>query len=110
MNVLELKDKLGLRLCGGEDGLKNQVSGCYIGDLLSLAMAKLTKGNIWITIQTNINTIAVSSLDEAGCIILAEGLSPDENAKKKADAEGIPVLSSDKSAYEIAKQLCALGI
>lgn len=110
MKASELKDKLNLKLCCGKDGLEKELSGCYIGDLLSLAMARLTKGNIWITIQTNINTIAVSSLTEAGCIILAEGLTPDENAQKKADAESIPVFSSDKSAYEIATQLCALGI
>lgn len=110
MKVSELAEKLGLTVKAGADGLENEASGCYIGDLLSLAMARVDKNNVWITIQTNINIIAVASLAEAGCIILAEGLAPDENAAKKADLEGIPVLSSEKSAYELAIGLAECGI
>ena len=110
MKVSELKEKLNLTLCAGESGILKDISGCYIGDLLSLAMARVSAGNIWITIQTNVNVIAVSALTEAGCVILAEGLKPDENALNKADAEGIPVLSSEKTVYELAKELAALGI
>ena len=110
MNVSELKEKLNLTLCAGEDGLSKEVSGCYIGDLLSLAMARVSEKNVWITIQTNVNVIAVSALTEAGCVILAEGLKPDENALSKASSECIPVLSSEMTAYELAKELAALGI
>ena len=110
MKVSELKEKIGAVLCAGEDGLEKEISGCYIGDLLSLAMARVSEKNAWITIQTNVNVIAVSALTEAGCVILAEGLKPDENALAKANAEGITVLSSEKTAYELAKELCALGI
>lgn len=110
MKVSELKEKLDLTLCAGEDGIEKEVAGCYIGDLLSLAMARVSEKNIWITIQTNVNVIAVSALTEAGCVILAECLKPDENALSKANLEGIPVLSSEKTAYELAKELSALGI
>ena len=110
MKVSELKEKLGLSLCGGEEGLSKDLNGCYIGDLLSLAIARVSENNIWITIQTNVNVIAVSALTEAGCVILAEGLKPDENALNKANLEGIPVLSSPMTAYEIAKELATLGI
>ena len=110
MKVSELAERLSLNLKAGADGTHKEASGCYIGDLLSLAMARVEKDNVWITIQTNINTIAVASLSEAGCIILPEGLSPDENTAKKADTEGIPVFSSEKTAYELAVMLSECGI
>lgn len=110
MKVSDIAEKLGLTLKAGEGGISKEVSGCYIGDLLSLAMARLTQGNVWITIQTNINIVAVSSLSDIGCIILAEGLSPDENAAQKADMEDIPIYSSDKTAYELATALSECGI
>ena len=110
MTVSDIKEKLEAKLCCGAEGLTKNVKGCYIGDLLSLAMAKVSSENIWITIQTNINIIAVSSLTDAACIILPEGLVPDEQTINKADTEGIPVLSSEKDAYSIAKELAALGI
>jgi len=110
MKVSELKEKLSLTLKAGSDGIENDASGCYIGDLLSLAMAKVEQKNVWVTIQSNINIVAVASLSEAACIILAEGVVPDENAAKKADMEGIPLLTSEKSAYEIAVMLSECGI
>lgn len=110
MKVSDIAEKLGLTLKAGEGGISKEVSGCYIGDLLSLAMARLSQGNVWITIQTNINIVAVSSLSDIGMIILPEELSPDENAAKKADMEDIPIFSSDKTAYELAIALSECGI
>lgn len=110
MNVSELKEKLGCKLFCGEKGEENELSGCYIGDLLSLAMSRVQKGNVWITIQSNINIAAVATLTEAGCIIICDGFEPDENTARKADSENIPILVSDLSAYEIAVKLAGIGI
>lgn len=110
MNVSELAEKLGCKIFCGSGGEKNELSGCYIGDLLSLAMSKVQKGNVWITIQSNINIAAVATLTEAGCIIICDGFLPDENTAKKANSEDIPILVSDLSAYELAARLTGLGI
>lgn len=110
MNVYDIAEKLSLQCVAGEDGISNDVTGCYIGDLLSLAMAKVEEGYAWITIQTNINIVAVASLRDAACVILADGQKPDENTAEKACEEGIPILVSSMSAYEIAKGLGALSI
>lgn len=101
MTVAQIADKLGLTLKCGEDGTEREVSGGYVGDLLSLVMGKAQSGNAWVTIQTNINIVAVASLTDAAMIILAEGLSPDANTAKRADMEGIPVYSSEKTAFEL---------
>ncbi len=110
MTAAELAERLNLKIICGEGGLDRSISGCYIGDLLSLAMSRVQKDNVWITIQTNINTAAVASLTEAGCILLCDGFMPDDNTAKKASMEDIPILSSDKPAYELAVLLSGLGI
>ncbi len=110
MKVSEISEKLQLGIAAGAEGLANDVRRCYIGDLLSLAMARVEEGTVWITIQTNINIVAVASLAEAACIIIADGFVPDENTVGKANEVGVPVLTTDKTAYEVAKNLAELGI
>lgn len=87
-----------------------EVSGAYIGDLLSWVMGRAEESNAWITIMSNINVIAVASLVDVSCVILAEGVKLDDGVEKTAQAKGINILSTDKSAYEMAKTIAALGI
>ena len=102
MNVREIAQKLNLSLsCMAEDE-NREVTGCYIGDLLSLVMSKAQSGNVWITIQGNINVPAVASLTDCAMVIIAEGMKLDENAKKRADSEKIPVYYSSESAFSLA--------
>ena len=110
MKISEIAAVLDIKPVAGSDGMDREVSGCYIGDLMSLAMSNLEEGNLWITIQTNLNVIAVSALKEAGGVILADGMMPDANAAEKADEEEIPVFSSPLSAYQLAKALAELGL
>lgn len=92
------------------EGSERTVCGCYIGDLMSLCMAHLEENNVWITIQTNQNVIAVAALKEASCVILADGSQLDDLAAAKAEQEGITVLESELSAYALALRLGDLGI
>lgn len=110
MKVSELAEQLGLKIICGGAGLERALRGCYIGDLLSLAMSRVQKDNVWITIQTNINVAAVASLTEAGCVLLCDGFTPDENMLQRAELEEIAVLGSEKTAYELAGALTGLGI
>ncbi|MDO4618867.1 MAG: DRTGG domain-containing protein [Clostridia bacterium] len=110
MTVKELIEKTGFSLVSGEGGLSNEIKGCYIGDLLSLAMSKVREGYVWITIQTNVNIVAVSVLAEGACVILCDGQTPDDTAKNKADMEDVPLIKTEKSAYAVAKDLINLGV
>lgn len=105
MKVSELIDELGLKLIAGEGGIDNELGGCYICDLLSYVMSCASKGNVWITVQTNINVIAVAVLTEVGCVIVPGNISVDEIAKNKANIENVPILSSSMTAYELACRL-----
>ncbi|AOY78374.1 AraC family transcriptional regulator [Clostridium formicaceticum] len=112
MTVEKLIEKLELEAVGGQKGITKEVKGAYIGDLLSWVMAHIGSGDAWITIQTNINVIAVAALGEASCIIVAEDAEIEESTKIKADEEGIPLLRSSLSAYELAIQIyqCLEGL
>lgn len=85
-----------------------EVKGAYIGDLLSWVMGKADSSNVWITIMSNINVIAVATLTDVSCVVLAEGVKIDPEITSTAEAKGVNVLSSALSAYEIAKLISGM--
>ncbi len=87
---------------------ERESEGAYIGDLLSWVMGKANAGNVWITIMSNINVIAVATLADVSCVVLAEGVSLDPEVLAAAEAKGVNVLSSPLSAYDIAKQISSI--
>ena len=87
-----------------------EVKGAYIGDLLSWVMGRASEDNAWITIMSNANVAAVATLADVSCVILAEGVMPDEGVAATAEAKGINILSSKDSAYAIAKRLAEVGV
>ena len=109
MTVNELKEKLKLNTVVMPDGDRD-ISGCYIGDLLSWVMGAAKTGDIWITIMSNINVVAVATLCDTACILLAEGVSVDEEIINTAKLRGVNILSSEKSAYLLAKDISELKI
>lgn len=104
MTVKGLCEITGLKPLILPDG-DRQIEGVYCGDLLSWVMGKAESGNAWITIMSNINVVAVASLSDVSCVILAEGVSLEEDAEKAAMDKGINIISSEKSAYELALML-----
>ncbi len=101
MTVNELKEKLELTAVCLPDG-DREVTGCYIGDLLSWVMGAAKSGDACVTIMSNINIVAVASLCDTACIILAEGVTLDEEVKRTAEERDVNVLSSQKSAFALA--------
>lgn len=107
MKINEIAGALGAKLiCGSADG---EYSGVYVGDLLSRAMSHVSSGNLWVTIMTNTNVIAVASLTECAAVILAEGVELLPDALAAAEDNGITVLATDKSAYEICTVIHSAG-
>ena len=104
MTVNELKDKLALTAITLPEG-DREVTGCYIGDLLSWVMSAAKSGDAWVTIMSNINIVAVAALCDTAAVILAEGVTLDDEVKGAAEARGINILTTEKSAYEVAREL-----
>lgn len=103
MNLADLANKLGLKALTDCDLSEREVSGCYIGDLLSWVMGRASSGDVWVTIMNNINIVAVASLTDCACILLCEGVCADTEVINKANSQDIIILQSDKTAYELAK-------
>ncbi len=82
-----------------------EISGVYIGDLLSWVMGKAQSGEAWITIMSNINTLAVASLTDVACVILAEGVTLEPDILKAATDKEINIVSTELSAYDAALHL-----
>lgn len=106
MTVTELSEKLSLNILAG-DGEKD-VKGCYICDLLSRVMNGCQKDDVWITVQTSLNVVAVAVLTDAACVLLPEGIAMPENVLEKAKEEGVAILSSEKGAFELAAAIAPL--
>lgn len=104
MNTLQLEQKLELK-CLTQNNSSKEISGCYISDLLSRAMGNVGDGNVWITVQTNLNIVAIAHLCEAACIVVPESIKVSDEVLNKAKQEEIIIFSSDKDAYSIALSL-----
>jgi len=73
-------------------------------------MAGAKKGHIWLTLQGHLNVVAIASLVELAGIIVTENKPVAADTMSKADAEGIPILTTPLTTYEIAGRLWELGI
>ena len=109
MTVQNLIDSCHFTIFAKEN-LSKTVTGCYIGDILSLAMSRIQKGPVWVTVQGNVNIAAVAALTEPACIILAEGRKADADTLAKALENGITILGTEESAYQTACVLFGQGI
>ena len=104
ITVSALAERLGLEKINIGDPDREITAG-YVGDLLSWVMGRAPEGGAWITVMTNVNVIAVASLSDVACVILAEGAELDEAALGRAKTEGINVLASSKPAFDLARAL-----
>ncbi len=105
MTVSELSKLEGFSVLTLPDG-EREINGAYIGDLLSWVMGRAKADNAWLTIMSNVNIVAVASLADVACIILAEGVTLDKTVIETAEAKGINILSSVSPAYESAMSIC----
>jgi predicted transcriptional regulator len=105
MKVCDIIEKLDLKVIGGEEGLQNEITGGYTSDLLSDVMGNVDEGQIWITLQTHRNVMAVASLKEVAAVIIVKGLEAEESTVNQSNDEGIPLLSSDLETFELSGQL-----
>lgn len=108
MTVKELIEKLNLTVFCGEDNLETEIKGGYVSDLLSDVMGFAQEGNVWVTLQTHKNVIAIASLKELACVLLVKGNKPDDDMLEQAKEEGIPVLGTTEQTFETAGQIYEL--
>ena len=89
---------------------ERELSKVFCCDLLSIAMSKAPADGVWVTVMGNKNTLAVASLTETACIILAEGVGLDEGTLKQAESEGIAVLTTELPVFDMALEVYEAGL
>jgi len=65
-------------------------------------MGNASEGDVWVTLQTHRNVVAIASLKELACVLLVSSLVPEQNTLDHSNGEGIPVIGTTKSTFEIA--------
>ena len=110
MKVIELMELLDAKCLTPDANLEAEISCGYSCDLLSWVLAHGKAGMAWCTVQTHVNVIAVSVLMEMACVVLVEGVEPEEASLKKAIDEEMPILATNKTAYEICVLMGKAGV
>lgn len=108
MTVNDIVRKLNLTVFGGDKGLNREIVGGYVSDLLSDVMGNAAEGDVWVTLQTHKNVMAVASLKDVAAVILVKGLNPDEDMLEQSHEEDIPVLGTELETFELAGKLYEL--
>ena len=110
MKLEEIVRKLDLEVTSGEKNLDREVTRGYASDLMSDVIANAEEGDIWVTLQTHLNTVAVASMKELAGIVLINGRRPEQETLKRAVQEAMPILVSPLSAFEVVGRLYGFGI
>ncbi len=104
MTVRELAERCGFSiLCGSGD--REVSGGIYCCDLLSIVMGRAPADCAWVTVMGNLNSIAVAVMADCACIVLAEGMPLDPEAKDRGDREDVAVLATSQPVYQAARAI-----
>jgi hypothetical protein len=97
-------------LAAPDDYTQNTPTSGYASDLLSCVMAGAKSQGLWVTLQGHANVVAVAALLELSAVILTENVQPEPDTIAKAQEQGITLLASPLSTYEVVGRLHKLGI
>lgn len=104
MKIVNLIDAGIFELKNAGDTEKD-IEKVFCCDLLSVAMSKAGDGAAWVTVMANANSLAVATLTDAACIVLAEGMQFDESLMAKAREQEITVFETELPVFEAALRI-----
>ncbi len=105
MKLQDIMNELSLEVKAFEEGLQKEITGAYVSDLLSDVMAKSEDGNVWITLQTHLNIVAVADMKGLAGIVIVGNRPLQDEVIQKAEAERITILSTPFLAFEASGKL-----
>ena len=110
MTIAAIAEALSLKVLCSVSNLEREIAGGYASDMLSCVMAGAKKDNIWITLLTHLNVIAVAVLLEIPAVIITENSPVEDTVLKKAEDEGVVLLHTAEGNYTVVGKLYELGI
>ena len=110
MKVSDLMDLIEAKTLTPGVAPDKEITCGYACDLLSWVMAHGEEGMAWVTVQTHLNVVAVAALAEMACVVLPEEISMEAESLQKAEAEGLCVLSTRLTTFEVCGRMAAKGV
>lgn len=106
MNVSQFVKEAGCTVFSeGED---RAIESGYCGDFLSNIISRATDACAWLTVMNNVNVAAVATLIDCACVLLCEGVAPDEAFAARARSLGIWVLGTKENVFEACKTVARI--
>ncbi|MGN1481244.1 DRTGG domain-containing protein [Porcipelethomonas sp.] len=99
MKLADLTEKCKFKVCCMTDDSRC-VSKILCTDIHSYALGKLNENDVWITVSAHINTLAVAKRRNISCVILVDGIKPDDDFIRLAEENNVSVLLSAEPVYE----------
>ncbi|MBI9097136.1 MAG: hypothetical protein JEY91_01600 [Spirochaetaceae bacterium] len=110
MTVKELLAEIPMEIICGEEYLDREIKRGFSSDMMSNVIARGGEGDIWLTFQTHLNVVAIGLMKKMTAVILVQNRKLIPRALEKAESEGLIVLETSLSAFELGGRLYKLGI
>jgi len=112
MTLRQIAQQLDLELLTPElaEHLDEDVAEGHVSDLMSDALANAPADGLWVTIHAHMNVVAVAVHADLAGVVMADGRRPDEAVRARAVEEGIVLLSTPQTSFEVVGRLYELGI
>ena len=105
MTIQELIDGGVFEVVHAGEETEREIRDVFCCDLLSIAMSNGIEDAAWVTVMGTINTLAVMTLTDMACIVLAEGAHMDEAGMAKAKEEGFTILRTEEPIFRAALKI-----
>ncbi len=103
MTVAEISKKLNMEVLCMPEG-DREITGVYAGDLLSWVMGRAQSGDLWVTIMTNVNVVAVAVMADVACVVISENAEIDNDVIEKAKQQGVNILRTKLTTYQVCHE------
>ena len=110
ISLKEIVETLKIETLSSAGLLDRPVAGGYASDLLSCVIKSAKKDDLWVTLQSHLNIVAVASLLGLAGIIITEGSRPDQETVARAENEGVVLMITPRDTYSIVGELTSLGV
>lgn len=82
-----------------------EIKSVFCCDLLSVVMGRAKADSAWVTVMGSVNSVAVAVLADVACIVVAENIPLDGEAKIRAEQRGVTVLRTKLPVFEAALKI-----
>ena len=109
IRLSEIQQDLSL-VCLASPAVDCEVETGFASDVLSDVLARAPKGCVLVTMQTNINVVAVASYAGIAGVIVTSGHRPAAEILARAAEEGIGVYCTPADTFDVVGRLALMGL